>query len=197
MRNLLVLFLLFSGVLLTSCSEMGDAPDQEGIELENQDQDKESEQSETEDEESPDKNVNEMWKPYHNERFDFCVDYPTNFLYEKGESENHDGNIFATANQSSEMRASGIKNVLEESIEEAFNSATENGTYYNDEQIITYKKQVNDWFVISGKYYESIFYVRTVLKNDTFYTLYFEYHSSEEEKFKEIIERTTKAFPDC
>lgn len=196
MRNLLMFSLLFTGVFLTSCSEEGNSEDStQDLELNKLETD--AAEPESDEDEVLDANTEMTWKSYENERFQFCVEYPTNFLKEMGESENHDGNSFANANESSEMRASGILNVLDESIEEAFASATENGTYYNDEQTITYKRQKDNWFVVSGNYYESIFYVKTVLKGDTFYTLYFEYHPSEEEKFKTIIKRTTKNFPSC
>jgi hypothetical protein len=105
--------------------------------------------------------------------------------------------VFATANGSSEMRASGMYNALEESIEEAFKSASAKNVYYDSDHQITYKTQKGNWFVISGKYFESIFYVKTVLKGDTFYTIYFEYHPSEKKQFDEIIKRATKSFPDC
>ena len=182
-----------------SCSEEAEEQHQEKeLDIKEQSHDQsQKEQEQSDDEKVLDKNEVMTWKLYHNERFDFCVDYPRNFLAEIGESENHDGNIFATANKSSEMRASGIFNVLEETIEEAFESATKNNTYYVDEQIISYKQQKDNWFVVSGNYNESIFYVRTILEGDTFYTLYFEYHSSEKERFKEIIEHTTQDFPKC
>lgn len=197
MRNLLILCLLFSGVLLVSCTQEGSADEEVGLENPAID----SNQNEIDQPEIVKDDLNEnavlSWKSYHNERFNFCVGYPSNFLREVGESENHDGNTFENANGSSEMRASGIANVLEETIEEAFESATKDGSYFEDEQIITYKQQKGNWFVVSGKYYESIFYAKTVLKDDTFYTLYFEYHTSEEDKFKEIIKTTTRNFPGC
>lgn len=197
MRNHLVLFVLFIGFLVVSCSEQGEAKPQENvIELDESELDENEMDAETEREEV-EKNAPLTWKSYHNQRFDFCVGYPTNFLREMGESENHDGNTFANANGSSEMRASGMYNALEQTIKEAFKSATQNERYYDEERIITYKQQKGNWFVVSGRYYESIFYVKTVLVDDTFYTLYFEYHSSEEAKFKEIIKVTTRDFPKC
>lgn len=198
MRKLLVLFILLTGGLLTSCNEEESARNflEDQIELEDPSDDSdETDHSITD--EVLDENEVMTWKSYHNERFDFCVGYPANFLRPMGESMNHDGNTFANANGSSEMRVSGIFNVLEETINEAFESTTEGGTYYEDERIITYKQQKGNWFVVSGKYYESIFYVRTVLIEDTFYTLYFEYHQSEADKFKEIIKTTTRDFPEC
>ncbi|MDB0037985.1 hypothetical protein N9F08_01355, partial [bacterium] len=161
MRNLLIVCLLFSGVLLVSCTQEGSTDDEVGLENPAVD----SNQNEIDQPEIVKDDLNEnavlTWKSYHNERFNFCVGYPTNFLKEVGESENHDGNTFENANGSSEMRASGITNVLEETIEEAFESATKNGSYFEDEQIITYKQQKGNWFVVSGKYYESIFYAKT------------------------------------
>lgn len=199
MRKYLVLFLLFTGVILVSCSEEKANGQYQENELDLKEN--ESGQNKNEPEQSEEdvqaENADMAWELYHNERFDFCVSYPSNFLKEMGESENHDGNIFATANESSEMRASGIYNVLEETIGEVFKSASKNDNYYGEERIITYKQQKDNWFVVSGNYYESIFYVRTVLVDDTFYTLYFEYHSSEAKKFEEIIKHTTRNFPDC
>ena len=197
MRISILFFLFFSGVILVSCSDEGSADTIIDHESDVQLQENESDQSDTETEDIEVESAVLKWESYHNNRFDFCVAYPENFLMEMGESQNEDGNTFATANKSSEMRASGMYNALEQSISEAFDSATENGTYYDEERIVTYKKQGDNWFVVSGNYNESIFYVRTVLEDDTFYTLYFEYHSSEKEKFKEIIKYTTQDFPNC
>lgn len=198
MRSYLVLFLLFIGLIFVSCSEQAESKPQENeIELDEVDSDQDEEEIDAEPNDGDKADAPLVWENYHNQRFDFCVGYPTNFLREKGESENHDGNTFANANGSSEMRASGTYNALDQTISEAFQSATENNRYYDDERIITYKQQKGNWFVVSGKYYESIFYVKTVLVDDTYYTLYFEYHSSEEAKFKEIIKHTTRDFPKC
>lgn len=196
----LFLFLLLLIVFVACNQSTGEATEvDETTELEDGDNAEDSEQNKNEDVEvvNPADEQLTNWKTYHNERFDFCVSYPANFLSPKGESENHDGNTFANANGSSEMRASGIYNALSETVEEAFERASKNGTYYEDERNITYKRQKDNWFVVSGKYYESIFYVRTTLIEDTFYTLYFEYHPSEESKFSEIIKRNTRNFPSC
>ena len=196
MRNYCILVLVLSGFILFSCS--GEATGNEN----------EINQEET----SGDSNMNVLdedaidegeevetgltWKNYYNQRFDFCIDYPSNFLAPTGESENNDGNTFTNANGSSEMRVSGIYNALEESIEEAYDRATENGVYYDDERKITYKTQKDNWFVVSGNYNESIFYVRSSLVQDTFFTLYLEYHVSEVQQFDEIIKRA-EDFPGC
>lgn len=192
-------FFLFLAITcaFAACTEPSAEALEDEIELEDSESNSdETEQPTPEKESSWDKPLSN-WKSYHNQRFEFCLDYPSSFLTEMGESENHDGNTFANANGSSEMRASGIYNALDETVAEAFERATEKDTYYEDEKVITYKQQKDNWFVASGTYYESIFYVKTVLVEDTFYTLYFEYHSSEKEKFDEIIKRTTKNFPKC
>jgi hypothetical protein len=197
MRFYPVLLILLSGLVLISCSTEGGA-NEDGIETEeSHNSSGEDQNSAGESEDAPDADIKLIWKTYHNQRFDFCVDYPSNFLNPTGESENHDGNTFANANGSSEMRASGIYNALDETIAEAFERATENDKYYDDEKKITYKLQKDNWFVASGTYYESIFYVKSILVEDTFYTLYFEYHSSESGQYDEIIKRTTKDFPGC
>lgn len=197
MRNYLVLFILLGGLIVTSCTTEGESND-EGIEQEERHNNSgEEEGDENEPEEVADADIKLIWKSYHNQRFNFCVEYPSNFLTPQGESENHDGNTFSNANGSSEMRASGIYNALDETVAEAFERATENDVYYDENKKITYKSQKDNWFVASGTYYESIFYVKSILVEDTFYTLYFEYHSSETDQFDEIIKRTTKDFPGC
>lgn len=199
-KSNIFLFLLLTMVFVACNEATGDAVDQEEtIELEEDavSDDSANEDVEKVDETDPADQALADWKSYHNERFNFCVSYPANFLTPQGESENHDGNTFANANGSSEMRASGIFNALFETTEEAFARATENETYYDEERKITYKRQKDNWFVVSGKYYESIFYARTALVRDTFYTLYFEYHPSEDNQFSEIIKRNTRTFPEC
>lgn len=195
-----VLFIL--GLVLVSCSEEASTVDLKAEELELKARElelreKELDKADTDKVDSKDGKSDFEWDTYYNQRFDFSVEYPTNFLKEKGESENRDGNTFTNANGSSEMRVSGTYNALDQTIVEAFQSATENNRFYNEERIVTYKVQKGNWFVVSGKYNESIFYVKTILKGDTFYSLYFEYHSSEEAKFKEIIKHTTRDFPKC
>mgnify|MGYP006233676781 CR=1 FL=1 len=202
MRISKVFFALLLLIVFVACSETsGEATDQDtAVEQDGEGvvtNDDASNDAEGEEEVKPEDVPLADWKSYHNERFDFCVSYPANFLTPQGEAENHDGNSFANANGSSEMRASGIYNALDETAAEAYERATENDRYYDEERVITYKRQKDNWFVASGKYNESIFYARTTLVRDTFYTLYFEYHSSEENKFSEIIKRNTRVFPDC
>jgi hypothetical protein len=192
--------LVVLGIVLFSCSESGNADELKTKELELKERELELREKELEETEAKDEVKNEakldfQWDSYYNQRYDFSVAYPSNFLKEKGESDARDGNTFTNANGSSEMRASGTYNALDQTIKEQFQSATENNRYYDDERIVTYKVQKGNWFVVSGTYNESIFYVKTILKNDTFYTLYFEYHPSEKKQFDEIIQRVTKDFP--
>ena len=191
-------FFLAATGLFIGCTEVeGEGlSEAEGIEVDDTDLSHEEVEVDA-DNNQRDADIELIWKTYHNQRFDFCVDYPSNFLNPSGESENHDGNTFANANGSSEMRASGMYNALDETAAEAFERATENDNYYDEERKISYKLQKDNWFVISGNYNESIFYVKSILVDDTFYTLYFEYHSSETDQFDEIIKRTTKDFPEC
>jgi len=193
--KLILVFLLMLGFV--ACNEgSGDNSGNDEL-IEAEDDTQNTDQASSEDEIDPADQPLAIWKSYHNERFDFCVEYPSNFLTPQGESQNYDGNVFVNANGSSEMRASGIFNALSETVEDAYERATEDDTYYEDERKITYKRQKDNWFVLSGTYYESIFYVKTALVRDTFYTLYFEYHPSEKEEFDAIIERNSSAFPDC
>lgn len=206
MRSAQFIFAFFFGAMLFSCSDDGNAEQLKAKELELKERELELREKEMNEakqngadnlNESEEKDFKLKWANYYNDRFEFCVDYPMNYLFAQGEPENNDGNTFSTTNRSSEMQASGMYNALEQSISEAFIDATAKSVYYDDERKITYKAQNANWFVISGKYNESIFYVKTVLKGDTFYTLYFEYFPTERKKFDEIIKRATKDFPKC
>lgn len=199
MRISSVFFVLLISGLFLGCTEVeseGSAKSDD-IEIDDSNQNDDSGDENGVAPEETEVDVELVWKTYHNQRFDFSVDYPSNFLKPAGESQNHDGNTFVNANGSSEMRVSGMYNALDQTIAEAFESATENDVYYDEEKKVTYKLQKDNWFVASGSYNESIFYVKSTLVKDTFYTLYFEYHSSEVDQFNEIIKRTSKDFPDC
>lgn len=199
--HLLISVVLVSGVLSCSGDGNAEALEAKALELKKRELDLQKkerhQQKSQESDETQAEQKSLMWEDYFNGRFEFCVDYPSNFLSPQGESENNDGNVFTTANGTGEMRVSGMYNVLDESIAEAFKSASAKNQYYDADHQITYKAQKGDWFVISGKYFESIFYVKTKLKGDTFYTISFEYHPSEKKQFEEIIKRTTKNFPEC
>lgn len=198
MPKFIVPFFLLIGLILTSCSEEPKSGDVKEVELEMNDESDLNRPKEDSNNESELENTTlSEWKHYYNQRYEFCVDYPSDLLTEQGESQNRDGNTFANANGSSEMSASGMNNALEQTIAESYKVAIAGGRYYDDERIITYKQQKGNWFVVSGNYNESIFYVRTVLKNDVFYTLYLEYHPSEKKRFEEIIARVGKSFPSC
>jgi hypothetical protein len=202
MRVVFLLFTLIFGLVVLSCSNDGSADSLKAKELDLKKRELEVQRKERDQQKKSDsgekKQIESLkWDSYSNGRFEFCVEYPTNFLRAQGESENNDGNVFATANGSSEMRASGMYNVLDEPITEAFKSASAKNVYYDTDHRITYKAQKGNWFVISGMYFESIFYVKTLLIEDTFYTVYFEYHPSESAQFDEIIDRVTKDFPGC
>ncbi len=202
MRIVFLLFTLIFGLALLSCSNDGSADSLKAKELDLNKRELELRRMERDQKKEQDSGQKQQlealkWDFYYNGRFEFCADYPANFLRPQGESQNNDGNVFTTANGSSEMRASGMYNVLDESITEAFKSASAKNVYYDSEHQITYKAQKGNWFVISGTYFESIFYVKTILIGETFYTVYFEYHPSERKQFDEIIKRVTKNFPAC
>lgn len=133
---------------------------------------------------------------YFNERFKFCSIYPADYLYPQGESANGDGQTFLSKDGESLMLVSAMFSIGE-TIAESFASATQGGYYYNREKIITYKVLKDNWFVVLGKTKGKVFYIKRILDNDSFKTIYFEYPNSELSIFDVIISHVTKQFPKC
>ena len=89
---------------------------------------------------------------YCNDRYGFCVDYPSNLTMEPPPA-NNDGRRFHDS-RGFMLIVSGINNVLENTID------TEMKSQSKDIDKITYRKKGKNWFVLSGYIGSDIVYLK-------------------------------------
>ena len=65
---------------------------------------------------------------------------------------------------------------------------------YNHTGLDTYKRQKDNWFVVSGYIGPKIFYQKTFLSNDMFKTFYIEYPESQRSIYDPILSRLGSSF---
>jgi hypothetical protein len=136
------------------------------------------------------------FKVYHNARFNYCINYPSSILLPQGESENGDGQVFLSNDMKFSMVVSGISN--SENID--IRTAYEKDLNYQSsipKNRLTLCKQVQNYYVISGYKGDDIFYSKTYLFQNKFYSIYFEYPQVDHTVTDNLIKETLKTFPFC
>ena len=88
--------------------------------------------------------LSERFDQYCNERYKFCIEYPSNFI-PQGEPGNGDGQIFLSKDHEVEIRAFGSLPFegIDHTLLMKYDLVTEN-------KEITYKKFNYNWFIVSG-----------------------------------------------
>ena len=136
----------------------------------------------------------ETFQTYVNPRFNYSIDYPPKLLLPKGEAPNGDGQIFASADLQAQMIINGTHNVLEQSIQDLFKKESQDASSQQITKKVTYKRQKDNWFVVSGYIGPKIFYQKTFLSNDMFKTFYIEYPVSQRSIYDPILSRLGSSF---
>ena len=122
---------------------------------------------------------------HYNERFKFKLLYP-DFMRVQPTSTNGDG-ICLMRDKDTYIIASGSYNVLDLSIEELFNN--------EHKKTDIYSRLKDDWFVRSGYNDDgTIFYAKSVLKNDTIFNITFNFREEDRELFDEIISKVLNSW---
>ncbi|MBF0136529.1 MAG: hypothetical protein H7833_01980 [Magnetococcus sp. DMHC-1] len=109
-------------------------------------------------------NTIKYYKKYYNDRFNFEIEYPSNILSQKFESDNNDGVVFSSGDEKILLTASGIYNALDKSPSELYNDVV--GDYINKGGEITYKTLKGNWFVVSGFLNGKIFYRKSIVEKE-------------------------------
>src|SRR5690606_32727908 len=124
------------------------------LELQNKKVDEIAKNEETQEVEN---NLSSLFYKYCNDRFSFCIEYPSQFT-PNGESENRDGQNFTSVDGITTISAWGnlmIEDIndLDVNFEYALNESNNN---------ITYKTKKKNFFVISGTNGDNVFYRKTI-----------------------------------
>lgn len=139
--------------------------------------------------------VQQEQNQYCNARFDYCIDYPSS-LTPRPESENGDGRIFVNQKGIECLRVWGSLNGDAEgnpqSLEEKLNEmkAAKKSEGYS----ITYQSLNKNYFILTGKKQDKLFYQKTILKEDAFATAIAKGDRPGKEDFKVLSELVFKSF---
>ena len=136
----------------------------------------------------------EPFSTYTNSRFNYSIEYPANLLIPRGEAPNGDGQIFASADGQAQMIIYGMHNVFERSLQDLFQKESQDAANAKISKQVTYKRQKDNWFVVSGYIGPKIFYQKTFLSNDLFKSFYIEYPISQRKLYDPILGRMGRSF---
>ena len=127
------------------------------------------------------------YKQYCNPRFQFCLNYPSNFIAQPPPV-NGDGLSFISSDSTVQFSTWGAFDATFEGLEGNMASVSQN-------RKITYKTMNDSSYVISG--YErdgSIFYQKTLFKKDIFYTFQLIYPDSLRSTYDEACAKIGESF---
>jgi hypothetical protein len=136
----------------------------------------------------------EAFQTYSNPRFNYSIEYPSRLLIPRGDSPPGDGQLFASEDLQAQMIIYGTLNVLEQTIKDLFKQEARDVVTPKITKRVTYKRQKDNWFVISGYIGPKIFYQKTILSNDMFKTFYIEYPENQRHRYDPILSRLGKSF---
>jgi hypothetical protein len=138
----------------------------------------------------------DVYDTYHNDRFDYSIDYPKEVLFPQGESDNSDGQKFLSKDANASLIVYGSNNALNQSLEDLYREESRGGTAENPQKVVTYKTLKDNWFVVSGYNSGRIFYQKTIFHDDVLKTFLFEYDESEKARYDPIVKRLATSFTD-
>jgi hypothetical protein len=136
----------------------------------------------------------ETFQTYSNPRFNDSIKYPSSLLSPRGDSPPGDGHLFASEDLQAQMIIYGTLNVLEQTIRDLFKQEARDVVTPKITKRVTYKRQKDNWFVISGYIGPKIFYQKTILSNDMFKTFYIEYAENQRQRYDPILSRLGNSF---
>lgn len=131
--------------------------------------------------------------PYLNQRFSFAVEYPSGLFFARGESDNGDGQVFATKEGDAKLTVFGGWRAKElnfpcDALETAAHFAGSN---------VTYKWKKGAVSVASGHSAgDTVFYVKNILSKDKCVTLMLEYPAARRDAFDSVVARISNSLKD-
>ncbi|CAM3774653.1 hypothetical protein FLGE108171_14595 [Flavobacterium gelidilacus] len=140
-----------------------------------------------------------LYYKYCNVRYDFCIDYPKNFI-SQGESYNGDGQVFISKDKKAQISTFGSMSLVDvtPTIKHVFDMS-------NNDKRITYKVLKKDYFIVSG-FNENgdIFYQKTLSKKvensnnnnqpDFYQTLMITYPKNQSDIYAEYCKKIARFF---
>jgi hypothetical protein len=128
-------------------------------------------------------------KHYCNARFQFCIDYPSNFVMQSP-PDNDDGRTLKSKDGLVKMLVYGSNNSLMEKLETRFNAESTS----SDSRKVSYKLFKPDFFVISGIENNRVFYQKVLFKNDEYKTFLISYPTTLKKTYDPITAKIALSF---
>ncbi|MBV9959748.1 MAG: hypothetical protein JO360_15090 [Acidobacteria bacterium] len=133
------------------------------------------------------------YRTYSNARYDYSIAYPVGLLLPQGESDNGDGQKFLSDDGRAKMTVFGAQNLDNESTQSAYKKMQLMFGAANGSEV-TYKVIKGNWFVVSGRHGNDIFYAKTVHRGRTLITFILSYPAEERQTFDPIAEHIAQSF---
>lgn len=127
------------------------------------------------------------YRTYHNVRFGYRIDYPAE-LHPQPESDNGDGRRFVSADGQTVLTAYASYNALDGGL--ATDRRIAQQSWQEKHATLTLDQLTRTGYVLSGQVKGTIFYEKTVLKNNTFTTFLWEYPAARKAAMDAVIQHT-------
>jgi hypothetical protein len=128
------------------------------------------------------------YQTYSNDRFDYSISFPANFLTRQETAPNGDGRSFLSADGRVAMVVYGLLNTREKSLKDLYEEEMKPGRQ------ITYQIRKDKWFVVSGFENNKVFYQKTYLKDDVIKTFYIQADRDLQSIVQPMTERIAQSF---
>lgn len=133
------------------------------------------------------------WQTYINARFGYSVRYPASLLAPQGEPDNGDGQRFLSRDGKTRLLVYGSHNALDETIASRFEQERR-GERTDTGRKVTYARQKNDWYVVSGVQDGKIFYRKCYLRGGDFVMWEITYPATERALWDRLTARVGAEF---
>lgn len=134
----------------------------------------------------------EAFTLYRNDRFDYFVAYPDSLLIPQGESQNGDGQQFASPDSSVVLTAFGGNLFMEDSVASVFDRRMRSRR--TDAGLILYSAQADSSFVISGTSGERIYHEKSIFYDDRMATIEMTYPIDRKAALDSVAARVSSSF---
>lgn len=127
------------------------------------------------------------YNSYTNPRYGFLIEYPNTF--KKGEeSDNGDGIVLSSSEDSAKLTVYGSNNILNETAQSALNAILK------EHPDAPYKQREENWFVASWIEGDKIVYYKSVVGAGSSNTFILEYPANKKEFYDPVITRINSSF---
>lgn len=126
---------------------------------------------------------------YVNGKYRYSLVYPDGVFAPQGEADAGDGQRFLAAGGRASLTVYASFNVLEQTLDQAYAEALA-----RPDRTIVYRRRHGNWFVVSGREGDAVYYRKTALANETFYTLELRYPQALKATFDPLVGGLVQGF---